>query len=73
MDEQEQLRLKVALMEKDMLHMAEKVDQMAAQVAELHELMFQAKGAKWAILSVVAIGGFIAGKFGALSSIIGVK
>lgn len=71
--EEQDLRVKVALLEKDMTHMAEKVDQMSAQVADLHELMTQAKGARWVILAVVAISGFFAGKVGALSSFIGIK
>jgi hypothetical protein len=71
--ESDDLRLKVALLEKDLSHMTEKVDKMSEQVAELHEIMTQARGARWAILSVVAIGGFIAGKVGALSTIFGIK
>ena len=72
MDEQ-QLHVKVALLERDFKHMSEKFDQMAAQVAELHEIMTQAKGARWAILTVVAVGGFFAGKLGSMASLFGVK
>ncbi len=72
MDEQD-LRLKVALLEKDVVTMSKKVDAMAEQVSELHEIMTQARGARWAIISVVAIAGFFAGKLGAISSIFGAK
>lgn len=50
----------------------ERFDEIAEKVSDLHELMHQAKGARWAILGVVGIGGFLAGKLGALSSWIGV-
>ena len=69
----EDLRVKVALLERDFKHMSEKFDQMAAQVADMHELLTQAKGARWAIITVVAIAGFVAGKVGAISSLFGVK
>jgi wobble nucleotide-excising tRNase len=55
------LNVRVALLENDKKHMTEKLDKVAEQVAELHSLMFQAKGARWAILLVVGISSFVAG------------
>ena len=65
--------MRVALLEKERDHMAEKFERVAEQVAELHELMTQAKGARWAILSVVAVAGFLAGKVGSMSGLFGIK
>jgi len=55
------LNVRVAILENDRVHMTKKIDEMAVQLAELHSLMFQAKGARWAILTVVGISSFLAG------------
>jgi hypothetical protein len=41
--------------------MDEHIKEMKAQVKDLHDLMMQAKGARWAILAVASAGGFVAG------------
>ncbi len=53
--------------------MEKKLDQVSTQVKEMHEILIGARGAKWAIMLIVAIAGFFAGKLGAVSSIFGVK
>jgi signal transduction histidine kinase len=40
-------------------------DVMSHKVDELHALFQQARGARWAIIAMAAIGGFIASKIGA--------
>jgi hypothetical protein len=40
--------------------MDEHIKEMKAQVRDLHDLMMQAKGARWAILAVASAGGFVA-------------
>ena len=69
----EDLRVEVAILKRDYQHMREKVDRMAEQVDDLHELMTKAKGARWAILTFVAIGGFVAGKLGSIFPMLGIK
>lgn len=58
-------RDRVIALERDMQHMSGKVDEMAEQVKEMHELLTQARGAKWAILAMAGIGGFISAKLSA--------
>jgi hypothetical protein len=60
-------------LESELLHMEKKLDQVSTQVKEMHEILIGARGAKWAIMLIVAIAGFFAGKLGAVSSIFGVK
>lgn len=50
-------------------HLSSKLDAVSRQVAEMHELLTQAKGAKWALITLVTFGnafvgvaGFIAAK-----------
>ena len=47
-------------------HMTKRVDAMAGKVNEMHELLMQARGARWAILGIASLGGFIAGKVASL-------
>jgi hypothetical protein len=60
-------------LEAEFSHMEAKLDQVSAQVSEMHEVLVRAKGAKWAIMLVVGIAGFFAGKLGAVSSFFEVK
>lgn len=58
-------------LETEFEHMAAKVDHMAKQVEEMHSLLLQAKGARWAVLGMATIGGFLSAKIGALIPWIG--
>lgn len=60
-------------LEAEFAHMETKLDQVSEQVREMHEILIGAKGAKWAIMLVVGIAGFFAGKLGAVSTLFGVK
>jgi hypothetical protein len=66
-------RDRVMRLESELLHMEKKLDQVSTQVKEMHEILIGARGAKWAIMLIVAIAGFFAGKLGAISSLFGVK
>ena len=59
---------RVAVLEAQRENHDKKFDEMASKVNEMHEVLLQAKGARWAILGVASIAGFLAGK---LSFIIG--
>lgn len=54
-------------------HMSNAIDKMSSKVDEMHQLLTQARGARWAILAVVAISSFFAGKLGAISGFFNVK
>jgi predicted esterase YcpF (UPF0227 family) len=58
-------RDRVIALERDMQHMSGKVDEMAEQVKEMHQLLMQARGAKWAIVGMASVGGFISAKLSA--------
>lgn len=47
-------------------HLTEKVEDMADKVTEMHELLMQARGARWAIVGMASLGGFFAGKLAGL-------
>lgn len=38
------------------------VDSMAVQVDQMHDLLMQARGARWAIVGAATVGGFMAAK-----------
>jgi predicted esterase YcpF (UPF0227 family) len=47
-------------------NLTEKVDDMSEKVTEMHELLMQARGARWAIVGMASLGGFFAGKLAGL-------
>ena len=57
-----ELEARIAVLEATQRHLEGKVDRMSTKVDEMHEVLLQAKGAKWAILGVAGLAGFIAGK-----------
>ena len=59
-------RDRVIALERDMQHMSLKVDEMSGQVKEMHQLLMQARGAKWAVVGLATVGGFISAKLSAL-------
>jgi hypothetical protein len=66
-------RDRVVAVERDVKHLSAQMDDMGSKVSEMHELLMQAKGARWAMVALVGIGGFVAGKLGALISLFGIK
>ena len=56
---------RIAVLEANQRHHDSKIDNMSKKVDEMHEVLLQAKGARWAILGVASMAGFFAGKFGA--------
>jgi hypothetical protein len=53
-------------LEAEVEHLTKGVSAMSAQVKDMHELLMQAKGARWAILGMASVGGFISAKLTAL-------
>lgn len=39
-----------------------KIDDLDTKVTEMHQLLTQAKGARWMLMLMIAVGGFITGK-----------
>lgn len=57
-----ELEERIAVLEANQLHMRDKLVEMSAKVDEMHSVLLQAKGARWAILGVASMAGFLAGK-----------
>lgn len=68
-----ELEERIAVLEANFKHAEAKIDKMAEKVDQMHELLLQAKGARWAILGVASMAGFLAGKLGGVFSMFGAK
>lgn len=64
---------RIAVLEANQRHMEHKIDQMASKVDEMHEVLLQARGARWAIVGVAGLAGFLASKLAYLAGLIGIK
>lgn len=62
MNETTDTRERVVRLEERVVHLNKTVESMAEQVNEMHTLLQQAKGARWAILAAASVGGFVAAK-----------
>jgi len=61
-------RERVVRLEEQVKGLEAKITSMDAKVTEMHELLIQAKGARWMLMVLVAIGGFVAAKITPLLS-----
>ena len=66
-------RDRVIRLEAQLEHMANQLDQMIEKVGSMHDLLQQARGAKWIIVGSAAIGGALAGKLSGLAAIFSSK
>jgi hypothetical protein len=55
---------RIAVLESEMRDMKDDVHETRKKVSEMHDVLMQAKGARWAIIAVASLTGFIAGTFG---------
>ena len=62
---------RLATLEADYRHMSVKMDGMSDKIDEMHELLLKAKGAKWAIIGLATLGGFLSAKIGAVVAFFG--
>lgn len=67
------LEARIAVLETHRENHEKKFDEMAAKVNEMHALLMQARGARWAILGMAGIAGFAAGKISFLTGLLGMK
>jgi len=49
---------RIAVLETEMKHLNEKLEDTHVKVSQMHDLLMQAKGAKWFIVGMAAIAGF---------------
>lgn len=68
-----ELEERIAVLETNQIHMRQQISEMAAKVDEMHELLLQAKGARYVVVFAAALGGFVASKLGALAGFFGTK
>lgn len=59
-----ELEERIAVLETNQQFMREQLSEMNANVKEMHSILLQAKGARWAILGVASLAGFLSAKFG---------
>lgn len=58
-------RERVIALERDVKHLSAQVDDMSDKVAEMHDVLMQARGVRWIIVLMAGVGGFVASKLGA--------
>jgi hypothetical protein len=52
---------RLAVLEQKVSHMEEELDRMSAKVDEMHAILLQARGVRWAIIAVSGLVGFLIG------------
>ncbi|MGZ3309464.1 MAG: hypothetical protein ACXU8R_13170 [Xanthobacteraceae bacterium] len=52
---------RLAILEQKVSHMDEELDRMSAKVDEMHAILLQARGVRWAIIAVSSLVGFLVG------------
>lgn len=61
-------RDRVIALERDVRHLTDQIEDMSEKVAAMHDLLMQARGARWMVLGMAGIGGFMASKLPAILS-----
>lgn len=61
------------MLEANQVFMRQQMTEMNENVKEMHAILLQAKGARWAILGVASLAGFLSAKFGGIMSMFIVK
>lgn len=68
-----ELEERIAVLEANQVYMKHQLEGMNETLQELRDLMLTAKGAKWAILGVASVAGFMSGKIGSVIAALGFK
>lgn len=68
-----ELEERIAVLEANQVFMRQQMTEMNENVKEMHAILLQAKGARWAILGVASLAGFLSAKFGGIMSMFIVK
>lgn len=68
-----ELEERIAVLETNQQFIKEQLAEMNESVREMHSLLLQAKGARWVIIGVASLAGFLSAKFGGLMALFGAK
>ena len=68
-----ELEERIAVLEANQQFIKEQLAEMNENVKEMTSILLQAKGAKWAIIGVASLAGFLSGKFGSVIAALGLK
>lgn len=68
-----ELEERIAVLEIQQKNIETGLAAMAVKVDQMHEVLLQAKGARWAILGVASLAGFIASTFANIMSVFAAK
>jgi hypothetical protein len=52
---------RLLILEQKASHMEERLEKMSAKVDEMHAILLQARGVRWAVIAVSGLVGFLAG------------
>jgi hypothetical protein len=52
---------RLVILEQTVSHMEEELDKISAKVDEMHAILLQAKGVRWAVIAVSGLVGFLTG------------
>lgn len=64
---------RIAVLEANQQFMREQLLEMNETLKQINELMLTAKGARWAVIGVASLAGFLSGKMGAVLAALGFK
>jgi predicted esterase YcpF (UPF0227 family) len=68
-----ELEERIAVLEANQQFIKEQLSEMNYTLKQINEIMLQAKGAKWAIIGVASLAGFLSSKMGAVIGALGFK
>ena len=68
-----ELEERIAVLEANQVFIKEQLAEMNDTLKQINEIMLKVSGAKWAILGVASLAGFMSGKIGAVVAAIGFK
>ena len=71
MTHEEIVRERVAKLEVQMGHLADKLDDTHQKVEEMHAILLQARGARWLIIGLAGIAGLASGLIGKFAPVVG--
>ena len=68
-----ELEARIARLETHREHHEKKFEEMVKKVDEMHALLMQARGARWAILASAGLAGFLAGNLTFIKGLLGIR
>jgi hypothetical protein len=68
-----ELEERIAVLEANQKFMRDQLTEMNDLLKSINEVLLTAKGAKWAILGVASLAGFMSGKLGSVVAALGFK